>query len=1317
MTRKSLLVGIGASLLCACLGPSGGASRNPATDGAWLASAQREIAEREYRASENGEGLQAPNRAHDLRTYFDATGIRVHDRTASGSPKLLGLSLAKIGRGEALAAIAPGEVLPEGNRVEIRRDGLVEWYVNSPTGLEEGFTLAARPAGSEPVVVELAIADASPVLRGDAVEFDSATRTLRFEKLAAVDASGRALAAHFALAGAQHLRIVVDDAGAIYPLAIDPVLSGVVDAQLESNQGSTYLGIGVAGAGDVNGDGYADVIVGAPLYDNGDTDEGAAWLFLGSASGIASGNPGTASAQLESNQGSAELGFSVAGAGDVNGDGYADVIVGAPYYHNGETDEGAAFIFLGSASGIASANPSSPGVRLLESNQAGANLGISVAGAGDVNGDGYSDVIVSAPLYGVSQTAEGAAWLFLGSSTGIASGNPGTAAFQFASSQANAGGDTSGVPRGVNELLTVAGAGDVNGDGYADVILSETHYNANNGPAWLFMGSASGIASGTPATAAATLQGSGPVNAVASAGDVNGDGYADVLVGSVFTPDGINYYPAAFVFLGSASGFVSHPIPNTVLRSDQNPPALGVPAGAGDVNGDGYADVIVGDPSYNLSTSNGGAAWIYLGSASGIANSSNPNLGAAAHLTSNGDQSGAQFGTTVAGVGDVNGDGYSDAIVGAPFYHNGQTAEGAAFVYLGSSFGIQDRSQNDSNSVIRSSQGGAQLGTSVASAGDVNGDGYPDVIVGAPLYDNGQLDEGAAFVFLGGATGLAAPFPDPSTAAAQLESNQASAHLGQSVAGAGDVDGDGYADVIVGAPLYDNGQTDEGAAFLYRGSASGIVINNPPSPAAIRLESDQASANLGQSVAGAGDVNGDGYADVIVGAPSYDNGQTDEGAAWVFLGSASGIASGNPGTASAQLESNQARVVGNFVSFGSSVAGAGDVNGDGYADVIVGAPLYDAGQVDEGAAFVFRGSASGIANSNPASLGVAQLESNQALAQLGASVASAGDVNGDGYADVIVGGPGFNGGAGTTLVFLGSATGIASGSPATAATEIDSNQSGASLGQSVASAGDTNGDGYADVIIGAPTYPLSTGGAAFVFLGSVTGIGGINQEYAAAQIITVNVQNMNFGVSVAGGDFNADGFADLLVGANHDDRGQAQEGLAYFFLSNDNFFHTKGRPVVARQRRGDGSGVAVQPWGGAYSGTGFTAELRASHPTGRGRVKAQLQACPQGVPFGNGSCTNAVTPTWVTVNGAAPEALLSESFSGLVGNKLYRWRARILHANATGPLPTNPPHGPWRRLGAQSVEADIRLPEPGVLLALASGAVLVAALARRRRPV
>jgi len=113
-------------------------------------------------------------------------------------------------------------------------------------------------------------------------------------------------------------------------------------------------------------------------------------------------------------------------------------------------------------------------------------------------------------------------------------------------------------------------------------------------------------------------------------------------------------------------------------------------------------------------------------------------------------------------------------------------------------------------------------------------------------------------------------------------------------------------------------------------------------------------------------------------------------------------------------------------------------------------------------------------------------------------------------------------------------------------------------------------------------------------------------------------------------------------------------------------------------------------------------------------VRLELQACPPGVEFAYENCTNAIT-AFVPVNGTTPEALLSFTFTGLTDDTLYHWRARVLHAPSTGTTPPKPAHGPWRRLGAQSVEADIRLPEPGFLFSLASGLALVAALARRRR--
>jgi hypothetical protein len=566
-------------------------------------------------------GLQAPNRAHDLRTWFEPAGIRVQGRTAPGSPDLLTLSLSAVGREGALAAVAPGELSSQGDRVAIRRPGLLEWYWNSPAGLEQGFELAERPAGEGPVVLELALSGALARLRGGAVVFETAAgRRLSYGQLAARDAFGRALPARLGLSAAERVRIAVEDAEAAYPIAIDPLLTGAEDARLESDQAGAILGLSVAGAGDVNGDGYADLLIGAPFYDAGQgSGEGAAFVFLGSAAGIADGGPATAAAQLESDQAGAQLGWSASGAGDVNGDGYADLVVGAPFYDAGQgSGEGAAFVFLGSAAGVADGSPATAATR-LESDQAGAQLGWSASGAGDVNGDGYADVIAGAFGYFGGQAGEGSAFVFLGGAGGIAHGNPSTAATRLESDQEFA-----------RMGASAAGAGDVNGDGYADVIVGAYGYDngeSDEGAAFVFLGGAAGIADGSPATAAARLESDQPFSwlgrSVAGAGDVNGDGYADVIAGAPYFSAGESEEGAAFVFLGGAAG-IANGSPATAaaqLEPDQAEAHFGVSvAGAGDVNGDGTEDVLVGASSWDGGEGLGeGAAFFYLGGAAGIA--------------------------------------------------------------------------------------------------------------------------------------------------------------------------------------------------------------------------------------------------------------------------------------------------------------------------------------------------------------------------------------------------------------------------------------------------------------------------------------------------------------------------------------------------------------------------------------------------------------------------------------------------------------------------------------------------------------------------
>jgi len=384
------------------------------------------------------------------------------------------------------------------------------------------------------------------------------------------------------------------------------------------------------------------------------------------------------------------------------------------------------------------------------------------------------------------------------------------------------------------------------------------------------------------------------------------------------------------------------------------------------VNGDGYADIIVGAPFYDNGVAHEGRVYAYHGAAAGPS--------ATADWIADGIQTDAWFGSAVSSAGDVNGDGYADVIVGAPFHTNGEMYEGLAFVYHGSPTGL--RTTADWTAESDCPQAG--FGFSVSMAGDVNGDGYDDVIVGAFRYDTALTEYGRVYVYHGSAVGVSA------MADWIADGDQASAGFGSSVSTAGDINGDGYDDVIIGADRYDNGEGEEGRAYLYQGSAAGLSTT-----ANWITESNQSDAYFGISVSTAGDVNGDGYADVIVSASHHDNVETDEGKVFVYHGSSAGLST----TPDWNTESNQ-----NHAYFGWSVSTAGDVNGDGYADVIVGAYLYDNGEANEGRAYVYHGSAAGL-RAMPDWIA----ESSQLETRFGSAVSTAGDVNGDGYSDVLVG--------------------------------------------------------------------------------------------------------------------------------------------------------------------------------------------------------------------------------------------------------------------------------------------------------------------------
>jgi hypothetical protein len=465
----------------------------------------------------------------------------------------------------------------------------------------------------------------------------------------------------------------------------------------------------------------------------------------------------------------------------------------------------------------------------------------------------------------------------------------------------------------------------------------------------------------------------------------------------------------------------------------------------------------------------------------------------------------------------------------------------------------------------------ATLGSSIAS-GDVNADGYADVIVGAPTASSGQAGEGMALVYYGGPTGLSSA-PDWST-----EANQAGAKWGYSVA-AIDLDGDGDSDVIVGSPSYDNGQADEGRVTVYLGDPAGL------STTGTSYEPNLASADFGASLA-VGDYDGDGYGDLAVGADGYSNGQASEGAVLVYAGGPTG----SLGSAYIVLESNLASNRG-----GAYGAGAGDINGDGYDDMVQGSTGF-------GWTYVHFGGPNGITSASAITLSTTG----------GTSFGTACDVNGDGKSDVLVGASAYTGGQsneGQIRVHYGK-TALSS----TPDWKYESNIVGAGLGNSVACAGDLNGDGYGDIVAGAAAYDgaYTDQGRAYVFLGGSTGP-------AAAPSWTVNGTESlgSFGSAVAAaGDTDADGSAELLVGANR--QGAGTTGRLSSFRGAPGLPSLVGKPI------------------GSYQNVQFAGDVDGD---GRGDVIASDQTNDVAVLFRGAVTTGVAAAPLTTLNGAAGSGL------------------------------------------------------------------------------
>jgi len=860
-------------------------------------------------------------------------------------------------------------------RVEYDRGGgLVEWWTTRENGLEQGWTVASAPSSEDHLFFEMDVAgDLS--IRGNGTSariIDTGGRHWLVGGIAAWDASGADLPARLTRAGG-NLRVEVDVADAVWPVTVDPIYETASTILL----GGEYINFGIQVAGgDFNGDGYDDLVV------ETEAGAGALYVFHGSATGLDSArqlriltDPGETAIQ------------SVQGETDLNGDGYEDLVVGRGYTLDVHYGSAAG---LGEDADLAIAHPGS-----FSSSYFGAYLDPK----GDLDGDGYNDLIVG---YRTSYTGDADVGVAYGGASGMDSSltilgsTTDGADFRYAG-DVNADGlddlingdvvlvtDSSGAGWSSSVSLGSGGsngraAGDVDGDGYDDVMTTDTSSASYTGAVYIYYGNSTGVDS----TASSTLTGASTQDYfgydATVLGDLDGDGDDELLASAPF--DGS--YGTVHLHKGSPAGVA--PSAASTYTSGLSTSAFGTDIQGGlDFNGDGLPDAAFSLYYYNDYQ---GAVLTYLGTRSGA-------LTVSTSLVGNSESDG--YGEAVALVGDIDGDGYDDALVGASL---GGTY-GRAFVYLGASSGLELEP-----ATTLTGTSGYYFGYSVAEAGDVNADGYDDFIVGA-------YRASRAYVYYGSASGAS------SSSYSELTGYT---YLGQRTAGAGDVDGDGYDDVLASAYSFDR-------AYLYTGSSSGTVTSTATS--FVGTPGD----DMGRGMAGVGDLNGDGYDDIALGAPEYSTGR---GAVYVHHGRAIGVSTTPVQTLLCPETTCE---------FGEAVDGA-DLDQDGFSDIVVGAPDAET----SGAVYIYMGSTTGVAWYQTDSV-----VGDGTLSQFGSEV-QADDLDADAYPELIVAAV-----SSGVQVFGGSSSGFSGSADHT----LSSTPAYTNPGYDISAGHDVDNDGYNDLFVG-----------------------------------------------------------------------------------------------------------------------------------------------------------------------------------------------------------------------------------------------------------
>jgi hypothetical protein len=407
--------------------------------------------------------------------------------------------------------------------------------------------------------------------------------------------------------------------------------------------------------------------------------------------------------------------------------------------------------------------------------------------------------------------------------------------------------------------------------------------------------------------------------------------------------------------------------------------------GAGDFNGDGYDDVVAGAPG--AGGSNEGQVYIFYGSSDFDSGSIDP---ADADIVIAGENAGDKFGWSVAAVGDVDSDGNDDLLIGAPEYDDGSSGyAGRVYLFKGSSLlGGTDELAADADAIFTGEGSNHLLGYTVAGAGNVNASGGTDILMGAYGADSYA---GKVYLFYGG-SGFTGEISMTSASVVFEGTVSSSERAGRAIAGAGDIDGDGYDDIMISAPYNADVASSSGKVYIFYGGLIAGTLN--VADADLSFTGEASSNYAGMAIAGGQDVNADGVEDLVIGAYGYDS---NTGRVYIIYGSQTRV-EGDFSVDTADVIIN-GETTSTFT--GRSITLLPDMDGDSVGEILIGAYRYNSGA---GKVYYIQGSDSFDTEITLADDTVdGTLIGDAAGDSAGYALSNAGDVNGDGLVDLIIG--------------------------------------------------------------------------------------------------------------------------------------------------------------------------------------------------------------------------------------------------------------------------------------------------------------------------